>query len=227
MPGEGVIEGPAAGVSSLPNLVKLRTLVYAALRDGERSFNEPWFVDEMLNEAYLDLNARLRLNKQEVSGTTEADGEIPFPTDLVEIENLYVSGSPVSFMDDDTFLSFQQAGVVPYGANDVSVLLGRVHQGTSKIETFPAAVSESYVLEYIARPATMEAESDIPSKLTKELIPRIVNYARAYCKWQEDAEAEGAKFMALYEQGLPGAPRDAFRRKPFPLSMIPEAGPFD
>ena len=223
---EGVVPGAAAAVGALPNLVKLRTLVYAALRDTERSFNEPWFVDEMLNEGYLDLNARLRLNKQEASGTTEADGEVPFPTDLVEIESLYISASPVSFMDDDSFLSFQQSNVMPYTANDVTAILGRVHQGTSKIETFPAAVSEPYVLEYIARPATMEAESDTPEILTKELIPRIVNYARAYCKWQEDAEAEGSKFMALYEQGLPGAPRDAFRRKPFPLSMIPESGPF-
>jgi hypothetical protein len=224
---EGVIEGAVAGASDLPNLVKLRTLVYAALRDTERSFNEPWFVDEMLNEGYFDLNARLRLNKQEATGTTTADGEVPFPTDLVELESLYIAGSPVSFVDDDSFLSFQQAGVLPYGTNDVSVLLGRVHQGSHMFETFPAAASYDYVLEYIARPDVMAAESDTPEVLTKELVPRIVNYARAYCKWQEDAEQEGAKFMALYEQGLPGAPRDAFRRKPFPMSMIPEPGPFD
>jgi hypothetical protein len=211
---------------TMKTLAQLRALAYVPLRDSDQSFFEPWFIDAMLNEGYLDLNARLRLKKQTVTGTADADGLIPLPTDCVEIENLYVGASPASFVDDDSFLSFSMAGIQPYGAGDVGALLARVNVGTMKIETFPVAASADYVLEEIQRPDIMVDETDTPSILTPELLPRIVSYATAKGKWVAGEEQEGAKYMALYEQGLPGAPRDAFRRKPFPLSMIPEAGPY-
>jgi hypothetical protein len=223
--GEGVPDYVQAA-GSLPTLATMRALVYAPLRDTERSFVEPWFVDTMLNEGYLDLNARLRLNKKQATGTASSTGTIDIPTDLVELENLYVATLPVSWADDDTFLSFKNAGVSPYGLSDEISILARVNIAAGKIETYPAATLFAYALEYVARPTEMVADTDTPSILTKELAPRIVAYARAHAKWQEGQEQEGAKYMAMYEQGLPGAPRDAFRRKPFPLAMIPEAGPF-
>jgi hypothetical protein len=222
---EGV-PGVSQSVGALPALAGLRALVYAPLRDTERSFVEPWFVDAMLNEAYLDLNARLRLNKKEASGTTSATGTIALPTDLVEIENLSVGLIPVSWADDDTFLSFESAAVVPYGQSNEVAILARINVFASVIETFPPVQVSAYAMEYIARPATMVADTDTPAKLPQELCPRIVSYARAHAKWQEGQEQEGGKYMALYEQGLPGAPRDAFRRKPFSMALIPEAGPF-
>lgn len=225
MAGEGVA-GVTQAAAALPSLAKLREWVYGPLRDSAGEFVEPWFVTDMLNEGYLDLNARLRLNKQTVTGTTTADGEITYPADALEFDNLWINSLPANFVDDDTFLSFQQYGVQPYDGNSNTATLARINTGTGKIETYPAAASLAYVLEYVARPTLMSAESDTPSVLTRELVPRIVNYARAHCYWQDGKEAEGARAMALYEQGLPGAPREAFRRRPYPMNLIPEAGPF-
>jgi hypothetical protein len=223
MAGEGVTGGSQPALL-LPKLVQLRNLVYAPLRDTERSFVEPWFVDYSLNEAYFDLNARLRLNKKVAAGTTSSTGTIPLPTDLVEHQNLYFGSVLAQFVDTDTFLSFSKAGVLAYNESDVGATLARV--GDAVIETYPAVVSLDYTWEYVARPTEMLNENDTPDKLTMELIPRIINFARAHAKWQEGEEAEGSKYMALYEQGLPGAPREAFRRNPGPMALIPETGPF-
>lgn len=224
--GEGVPNNTAAASSALPSLAKLKQLVYGPLRDTGHEFVEEWFVKDMLNEGYLDLNARLRLNKQTQEQTSASDGTITFPTDMIEIENLWFGATPTSFVDDDTYLGFKQNSITPYDQLDVTALLGRVNVGTGKIETYPAMVSIAYKLEYVARPALMDGESDTPAKLTRELIPRLVNYARAHCYWQDGREPEGARAMALYEQGLPGAPREAFRRRPYTISLIPESGPY-
>lgn len=227
-PGEGVaivVVPQEIQQSGLPRLSTLRSLVYAPLRDSDMSYVEPWWVDYLLNEAYYDLNARLRLKKLTATGTTSTTGTLAFPSDLVEIQNLWIEGISPAFIDDDTFLSFAQSGVIPYGDNGLATTMARVN-GTT-IETYPMVDSASYELEYVARPASMVSDNDTPAYLTMELVQRIVNYARAHAKFSEGESAEGASYMAMYEQGLPGSPREAFRRRVGPMSMIPEAGPFD
>jgi hypothetical protein len=222
---EGVVHIPGSA-AALPTLSKLKALVYGPIRDSSHEFVEEWFVTDMLNEAYLDLNARLRLNKKVATGTTSTTGTIALPTDLVEHQNLFFNGTPALFTSDDTFLSFERPDVTPYGQGSAVAVLARVNTFDSVVETYPEQASVDYEWEYVARPTVMTAESDTPTKLTQELIPRIINYARAHCYWQDGKEAEGARTMALYEQGLPGAPREAFRRNPGPMALIPEAGPF-
>jgi hypothetical protein len=223
MSAEGVAS-PGGPSVSLPTLAELRARVYAPLRDSERSFVEPWYVDLLLNEAYIDLNARLRIKKLVVSGTASATGTVTVPSDFVELESLWIGSTPVNIVDDATFLSFSESGVSPYASSQVSAILGRANGST--FETFPVQVSQAYTLEYVARPAELVGELDQPVELSLELVPRIVNYARAYAKWQEGESQEGDKYMALYEQGLPGSPRDTFKRRPFPMTLIPEPGPF-
>lgn len=224
--GEGAPDNSAPGSSALPSLAKLKKLVAGPLRDTGHEFIEEWFITDMLNEGYTDLNARLRLLKSTVSDTTDTDGLITIPTDAVEFDNLWLGTVPASFVDDDTFLSFKQYSVTPYDMGDRTAQLARVNVGTGKIETYPSAASTDYTLEYVKRPTLLSAESDTPTALTRELIPRLVNYARAHAYWQDGKEAEGARSMALYEQGLPGAPREAFRRRPYTMNLIPESGPF-
>jgi hypothetical protein len=224
MPGEGVVAGSQAA-GALPSLVTLRARVYAALRDSEMSYIEPWFVDQLLNEAYLDLNARLRLKKVTATGTTSSTGTLDYPTDLVELQNLRIEGITPEFVDDDTYWSFASRGGIPYGAGGTATTLARVNGLT--IETYPAVTFGDYSLEYVARPAEMVAESDTPDELTIELVPRIVHFARAHGKFAQSESEEGGAYMAMYEQGLPGAPREAFRRRVGPMSLIPEPGPFD
>ena len=204
--GEGVAVVAQAG-ATLPTLSRLRSLVYAPLRDDERSFVEPWFVDAMLNEAYIDIVARLRLKPTEISASTSAGGLITVPADYIELIDLWIGTDPVGFVTDPNFQFFavQQ--------NSIDGIIARM-DGQSTIETYPAQASKSYTLRYAARPTEMIADGDTPLSISRELCPRIVNYARAHAKWQEGMNDEGDRYMGLYEQGLPTSPRDQFKLRP-------------
>ena len=224
MTGEAVASvSQAAG--AVPSLSQLRSLVYAVLHDTERAYADAWFIDYLLNEGYQDLNARLRLKKLTATGTTSTTGTVAYPSDLVEIQNFWVGTIEPGFVDDDTFQSYAQRGSTPYGSGGFATTLARVN-GTT-IETYPMITSKNYELEYVARPAQMVVDTDTPSLLTMELVPRILNYARAHAKFQVGEGTEGSTYMAMYEQGLPGPPREAFRQRVGPMSMIPEPSIFD
>lgn len=216
--GEGVAVVTQAA-SALPTLAQLRALVYAPLRDSERSFIESWFVDAMLNEGYIDLCSRLRIKKVESSATADSSGDITFPTDMVYPYELWFGDVAVQFTDDATFDWFAQQNA------PITGILARV--SSTKIETFPAQTSESYMLRYYARPTTMTSDTSTPDELTLELTPRIVNYARAHAKWQEGEMEEGNQYMAMYEEGLPARVRNANRYRPGPLTVIPEISPME
>ena len=204
--GEGVATVTQSG-AAMPTLAKLRSLVYAVLRDDERSFVEPWFVDAMLNEAYIDLVARLRLKPTEATGTTSATGTITVPTNFIELIDLHVGTVFIPFVPDPTFQFFAVPG------QTLDSTIARM-DGQSTIETYPAEVSQAYTLRYAARPVEMLSDGDAPSDISRELVPRIVHYARAHAKWQEGMQDEGDRYMALYEQGLPTQPRDQFKLRP-------------
>lgn len=220
---EGVVSG-SQSFSQLKTLAQLRALVYAPLRDSERSFVESWFVDAMLNEAYLDLNARLRLNQETDTGTTSATGTVPYPSDLVEVVNFWITDSdgayiPYYIVDNEKYLSWQRPGF-----DTPHINIARVWNGS--IETYPVAVSLGYTLEFIGRPASMVLDTDTPALIDPEMTPRLVAYARAYAKWQEGEVTEGNQYMAQYEQGLPGSPRMTNKIRPAPMQLIPAPGPF-
>lgn len=211
--------------SQLKNLLQLRELVYVPLRDNERSFVEPWFVDAMLNEALLDLNARLRIRQQVDTGTTSSTGTIPYPSDIVEVMGLWVTDAdlnyqPLQFVTQDTFNSWSKPG-----NNTPAAYLARVFGAT--IETYPALELQSYRLEFVGRPAPLALETDRPTDIHPELTPRLVAYAQAKAKWQEGEVEEGNQYMAMYEAGLPGPPRMLNAIHPEPLLFVPEPGPFD
>lgn len=224
---EGVVSG-SQSFTQLKTRAQLRDLVYAPLRDSERTFVEPWFVDEMLNEAYLDLNARLRLTRATATGTTSSTGEITLPVneDFIEVLQLWVGTTPVTMHDDYTFNSYEAAGVTPYMSTNSIAILGRMSMDRLKIETYPQAVTTDYTLEYVKRPESMALDTDKPTSLAPEMQPRLVAYARAHAKWQEGEIVEGNQYMAQYEQGLPGSPRMTNNLRPASMTLIPEPGPF-
>lgn len=206
----------------LKNLEQLRALVYVPLRDNERDFVEPWFVDAMLNEAYLDLNARLRIKRKTATGSSSASGVITIPTDFVEEIDLWFDDPAIQpeFTSDGVFNSYAKRGFstpVHY--------LARVFGNT--IETYPEIASAAYTLEYVARPVEMAVDTDTPVELLPEMTPRLVNYATAKAKWQEGEVEEGNQYMAQYEAGLPGPPRMTNYLRPAPMTMFPAPGPFD
>lgn len=206
----------------LKSLAQLRELVYVPLRDGERTFVEPWFVDAMLNEGFLDLNARLRITRDVATGTSSASGVITVPTDFVEETDLWFDDPAIQpeFTSDGVFNSYAKRG-----ASTPGVYLARVFGAT--IETYPAIASAAYTLEYVARPPLMEQDTDTPVGLLPEMTPRLVAYAVAKAKWQEGEQEEGNQYMAMYEAGIPGSPRMTNYLRPAALTMFPAPGPFD
>ena len=222
---EGVPGTGDVNPGQLKNLMQLRELVYVPLRDNERSFVEPWFVDAMLNEAYLDLNARLRIKQVSDTGTTSATGTIPYPSDVVEVMGLWITDAdgalqPIQLVTQDVFNSWSKPG-----NNTPAAYLARVFNGI--VETYPALESADYTLEYVARPAWMAEDTDQPTSLHPELQPRLIAYAQAKAKWQEGESEEGNQYMAMYEAGLPGPPRMTNALHPASLMFTPEPGPFD
>lgn len=206
----------------LKNLIQLRELVYVPLRDNERTFVEPWFVDAMLNEAWLDLNARLRITRDVATGTSSASGVITVPTDFVEETDLWFDNPAIQpeFTNDGVFNSYAKRGY-----STPVTYLARVFGAT--IETYPEIASAAYTLEYVARPPFLSQDTDQPVGLAPEMTPRLVAYAQAKAKWQEGETEEGNQYMAMYEAGLPGAPRMTNYLRPAALTMFPVAGPFD
>jgi hypothetical protein len=217
MSGEGVA---SVGTSAwLPTLAEMRDRVFGRLRDSERVFVTEAEVDQYLNEGYLDLNARLRLSETSVDGTADANGEITYPTDLVEPIALWFDETPAQFVDTDVFNSFALIG------NTAPQQLATVFGGT--ISTYPVQDSEDYTLTYVSRPTMLTANSDQPTACTPELAMRLVWYAIAEAKWKEGEAVEAERFMQQYVEGLPGRPRMGHRMRPAPMTLIPEGGPFD
>lgn len=219
---EGIPDVADVNLTSLKNLGQLRELVYIPLRDNERDFVEPWFVDAMLNEALLDLNARLRIKRAAASGTSNASGVITVPTDFVEVLELWFDDPAImpEFTNDSIFNSYAKRGT-----STPANYLARTFGAT--IETYPEIELADYTLEYVARPTLLTSDTDQPVDLSPEMTPRLVAYAQAKAKWQEGEVEEGNQYMAMYETGLPGAPRMTNYLRPAPMTMFPVQGPFD
>lgn len=226
---EGIPDVTDVNETALKNLGQLRELVYVPLRDNERSFVEPWFVDTMLNEALYDLNARLRIKRSTaisgsggVGNSHATTGVITVPSDFVEVTDLWFTDSAIQpeITNDAVFNSYARRG-----ANTPVVYLARVYGAT--IETYPLLLDEPYRLEYVARPTAMALDTDRPTDLSPEMTPRLVAYAQAKAKWQEGEIEEGNQYMAMYEAGLPGSPRMTNYLRPAPMTMFPAPGPFD
>ena len=138
------------------DLTALQNDVYAALRDSERVFTTATTVTSWLNEAYLDLCARLGVPQVTATGSTGAGGTILLPSDLMEVKRLYVNDEPITWVDSETFLSYSMPGDTP----DKTIY--RIWDGT--IETYPIAATEAYTLEYIGTPTQMSSGTDKPDR---------------------------------------------------------------
>lgn len=209
----------------MPTFTALEASVYAVLRDSSKTFVLSTEAKEWLNEAYLDIVARQSLLRKAATGTTNADGEITLPSDFIRVDSFWVATDNAETNEapvvarDDIFLSHRNNTTTP------DVTLYRIFNGT--IETYPAAVSRSYVLEYVYKPTALSAGSDVPA-IPEELHVKLVNYARAQAKWKEGEQTEGDRYMSLYLDGLRRtAPVAADRENPGPIDFVPQPGYWD
>lgn len=195
--------------------LEMQNETYAALRDSERAFFDIDDVKAWLNEAYLDIAARLRLPEDTVTGTTDEDGLISYPSSLLVPRRLIVDEELMTWVTSDVFLSHQLAGT--------GESMFRIWDDV--IETYPVADTMDYTLEFISRPTEMSGDSDTASDIPGELDPRLVFYARATAKLIEGELNEYNIWFDRYERGLPGPPRPLARSMPGPLALIPESNP--
>jgi hypothetical protein len=197
---------------------KMKASVYAVLRDSEKTFVADAQVGEWLNEAYLDLCARLRINRKEATGTLDANGKVAKPANYLELQFIAVKPSgedryiELTFVDDDVFNSYELSGSVP------GVPIARVFDGY--IETYPKQASALYKMRYVAKPTVLDKAGDEPV-IPEELHIRMVNYARAHAKYQEGEGSEGDRYYMMYSEGLPSATLGVIGERPGPLNITP------
>lgn len=206
------------------NLTELRSRVRTVVEDSSGAYVTEGEIDDWLNEAQLDLAARLKLLQAELSstmgaaGTSVANGTIDLPSGFVSAISLRFSTSDVEFVDDDYF----------WGASDESGSLSNpiARVFNDKIEIYPAAESgTAFKLRYTKKPTDLSAGADIPA-LPEELHKKMVRYAQAHARLKEGYEGQHDRYMAMYEQGLPPLnPRS--RTIPGPMVMTMAPGPWD
>jgi len=216
---------PAAGSPSYNSTLKqLRDRVYMTLRDSDHQFMTPEMIDYFLTEGYLDICARLRLNKAEVSSTTTSDSKIPFPTGYIEVdqEGLTLGTRIASEVTSDQFDSYAVPG------NTVDYIIYRIFNGNIELySTSLTTANTAYKLRYVKIPTKPSVDSDVFSVLPAELEVRLVNYARAHARYVSGDMDDGDRYMAIYRAGIPDYPRASQRFGHGPAQMVPMPGVFD
>lgn len=219
--GTPTISSPDSPVQGLCTLYELKESVFDFLRDTERIFITEEAVTRWLNEAYSDLNSRLRLRQEAVLGTADADGLVVPPAGFLEPISLWFGDIPVQMVDDTVFESYREPGIL-YLESDV--ILCRFFG--NQFETYPAQIDEDYKLRYVATVEALVDDSDQPTALTPELCVRLRKYALAEA-WTKEGDAQlSAAAMSEYLEGLPGRTRLMHRMRPGPVNLIPAPGPF-
>jgi hypothetical protein len=145
--------------------------------------------DEAINEAYLELVARLNLYQRSATVTlTVGDGDYSILTDFAITDLTGVRSvtwvatgtgtepAPMEEVDPDVILAYrQQDAVTSTGMDSYYALLGL---DTFMLYPVPA-VASSLAIYYTARPTTLQADSDTPSQIPLEFHDAIEKRAIA------------------------------------------------
>lgn len=203
------------------DLAEIKKRVYSALRDSEEAFIIDEDVEDLINEAQLDIVARTGVLQKTATGTTSGTGTVALPADFLRVasvDGFYVTlstdsvGSP-QFVNNEIFLSYKNSGSTP------AQTLYRIFGGN--IETYPQVQSKAYTLEYVYRPTPLAEPADIP-EIPVELHNKLVNFARGHSKLREGQEGEASTYLASYYEGLPPVVPWFERKNPGPVGFVPE-----
>ncbi len=207
-------------------LTELVERARSQVRDPGGSF----ILDEDLviwaNEAQTDIAARTEVLQKTVSGQTWAGmGGLSMPPqanvnpEMVEILSLRLGEDDVTFVSDRTFNDYKDEGAIP------ATTIGRVFEGTIELYPTPAA-NITFVLRYSFIPAPLIGSDDVLS-LPSQMDRKVVEYMVAQAKYKDGDPAEGDRWLARYEQGLP--PLNTGRRllDPGPMDLHFEPNSFE
>lgn len=208
----------------MATFLNLQDRTYDVLRDSAKVFVTITMVKAWINEAYLDVNARLGILRKNVDDTFDANGKDVLPADFIRQTNMRIQGDTATsyrapaIVSDETFFSWKNLGSTP------GTTLVRFFGGS--IETYPAAASKLYSMEYVYKPTALSADGDIPA-LPEELHIKLQNYARAMGHLVEDDQENASLYFSLYNEGLPTAPNAIERDYPGPFGFVPASSYWD
>jgi hypothetical protein len=211
--------------SNALKLGDLKSQVLSLVRD-DGGFITPDDIEAWVNEAQMDLAARLGISQQEVSGTTAAGFTIDLPpTPASDDQVIRVTSLRLGDDDDVEFTSSDNWNAWKDEAGTPEHTIGRVFAGA--IELYPTPeTGTDYVLRYEALPAPLANDDDV-SSLPHHLHTRLLFYARAMAYLKLSDQGNSDRFLGMYLDGLPAAELGASKLIPGPLTITREAGPFD
>ncbi len=206
------------------DLSDIKARIYYHLRDTNKDFFTDEGVEDWINDAYVDISARLGLLEREQTGTMTTY-QLAFPTqtsttELIDIREMTLGTEDhVEFVDLATWEAYKDAAAV------LSHTLGRIF--ASNIELYPTPVSgTAYTLRYRYLPAALEDNTSTPA-LPLHMHVKLVYYAVAQGKYMDGDLGNADRFMSMYEQNLPQPRTGRDTKTPGPLSVTFLGGPFD
>lgn len=207
----------------MATFVQLQNRTYAVIRDPSKVFVLLSEVKDWLNEAQLEIAARLRCIDKELSDTfADATGVEPVPADFVDIEGFRIGTADVVFVDSQSFWGAKDESLT---LEEPAAYLGRIFGGNFEVYPAPAAAT-AYKLRYIRKPATLSGDSDVP-EIPEEWHVHMTYYATARALYKLNEEGNADRYMAMYQEGLPPKRSPRSRNRPGSRAIVVEGNAFD
>ena len=196
-----------------------------ALIDRARSYGRDdggGFIDDTdyitwLNEAALDLGARLQLFEQETSTTTSGNSlSLPTSPELVEMTSLLLGTTNYV-----RFVSSEEWDANTNGSTTPTNTLARIFD--EHIEFYPTPTTGTAAkLRYKMLPTRLVNGEDLVA-LPSHLERKMVEYAASRARYKDGDFDGGNNWNILYEKGLPAdsTGREKFFTQPLSLQRSP------
>lgn len=199
-------------------LEEMRNMVVSSLKDSDRVYITDQMIDMWLNQAHIDIATRLQVLQESASSTTSGN-TITAPANYAAVVSLRLGEDDVEFVSDRVFYSWVDDGGTP------DHTLARVYDRTITLYPTPTT-GTAYTLEYNKIPQKMTVVTD-PSELPFMLQYKAIYFATAMAKYAESEQAEGDRFMLMYESNMPAYPTTREEFQPGPFTLIPDPTPLD
>jgi len=196
----------------------MRTRVRRVLRDADSKFITDGEIDDLLNEAQLEIATRTLAIQEETTGTLSVY-QLALPADFISVVTFRFTDDTVEWVDNEVFNSWKDAGDTPPHT------LGRIFE--SKFEFYPTpSASTAYTHRYARTPTVLDNDTDTPEVMLS-FQHNMVRYAQAHCKMKDGEPGEFQAFMSMYDSGLPMTKGPSSNHRPGPITLHYEPGPFD
>ena len=188
-------------------------------RDSGGGFITPQDYLDWLNEAQVDLAARLQLFEEQVSSTTSGNSiALSTSPELLEIQDLLLgTDDRVEFISSPDWNALLDNGATP------TRTVARVFDGN--IELYPTPTTgTAYVLRFKRLPTPLIAGEDTV-ELPSQLHRKAIEYMKAQGRFKSGDFDEGNNWLSLYEQSLPrvSSGRERFFTPPISMTRRPSA----